>query len=60
MDAVHAWDQQDIHFHVPDWIDHSVDQVIRYQTSLGGSNGGDPGERGGIIAPAVRAAGECH
>ena len=37
MDAVHAWDQQDIHFYVPHWIDHSVDQVIRYQTSLRGA-----------------------
>jgi hypothetical protein len=55
MDAIHAWDQQDIHFHVPHWIDHSVDQVILYQTSLRGV-AGRSGRAWGIIAPAVRAA----
>jgi hypothetical protein len=45
MDAVHAWDQPDFHFHVPHCVDHSVDQVIRYQTSLKGKRywGGVPG-----------------
>jgi len=37
MDAVHAWDQQDFHFHVPHCNDHSADQVVRYQTSLRGA-----------------------
>ena len=35
MDAVYAWDQPDLHFHVPRGDDHSCDQII-FQASLEG------------------------
>jgi hypothetical protein len=44
MDAVHAWDQQDIYFYVPHCVDHSADQVIHYQTSLRGHTGARIGQ----------------
>ena len=37
MDAVHAWDQQDIYFYVPGGDDHFDYQGIFYQTSLRGA-----------------------
>ena len=51
MDAVYAWDQQDIHFHVPDRIDHYSDQAIFYQTSLGARGENSRGAVGGALLP---------
>jgi hypothetical protein len=46
MDAVHAWDQQDIYFYVPGGDDHFDYQGIFYQTSLRGRDGA--GNRGRV------------
>jgi len=34
MDAIYAWDQPDIHLHVPRGDHHSAVKAIRFQTSL--------------------------
>jgi hypothetical protein len=39
MDAVYAWDQQDIYFYVPGGDDHFDYQGIFYQTSLRDARG---------------------
>jgi hypothetical protein len=52
MDAVHAWDQQDIYFYVPGGDDHFDYQAIFYQTSLRGR-----GERGMTRRPFSWASG---
>jgi hypothetical protein len=66
MDAVYAWDQQDIYFYVPGGDDHFNYQGIFYQTSLRGARpegpkvsaaiGGCGHDRATIIGASDRSA----
>jgi len=57
MDAVYAWDQQDIHFYVPGGDHHSAIKAICFQTSLMGGGRGLAGWVVGVGHKAEDAGG---